>query len=150
MIIMDDTQFKLEFANTILSLNHKINLLMKQTANSYGYSSKACNLIYFIKLHDGLTLNELSNKLNADKGNLSRLINELIKLGFLNKQKGVQDKRKTHIHITREGEGLINQMKDECFNNIEEILSIYYEDEKYTLIKLMKKLDVHMIHLLYT
>lgn len=98
MVIKEDSQFKLEFRNTILTLNHNVDLLVKKTANNYGYSSKVCNLIYFIKLHDGLTLNELCNKLNDDKGNLSRLIKELIDLGFLAK-KGILMTKEKYIFI---------------------------------------------------
>lgn len=148
MVIKEDSQFKLEFRNTILTLNHNVDLLVKKTANNYGYSSKACNLIYFIKLHDGLTLNELCNKLNDDKGNLSRLIKELIDLGFLNKKKEVDDKRKTYIHITREGEEMINKVKDECSKNIDELLSIYTDAERKIFVNLMKKLDTHITYLL--
>ncbi|SFV45333.1 MarR family winged helix-turn-helix transcriptional regulator [Mammaliicoccus sciuri] len=148
MVIKEDSQFKLEFRNTILTLNHNVDLLVKKTANNYGYSSKACNLIYFIKLHDGLTLNELSNKLNDDKGNLSRLIKELIDLGFLDKKREGDDKRKTYIYITSKGEDMINEIKDECSKNIDELLDIYTDTEIDVFINLMKKLDTHIVHLL--
>ncbi|WP_172968530.1 MarR family winged helix-turn-helix transcriptional regulator [Mammaliicoccus sciuri] len=148
MVIKEDSQFKLEFRNTILTFNHNVDLLVKKTANNYGYSSKACNLIYFIKLHDGLTLNELSNKLNDDKGNLSRLIKELIDLGFLDKKREGDDKRKTYIYITSKGEDMINEIKDECSKNIDELLDIYTDTEIDVFINLMKKLDTHIVHLL--
>lgn len=105
-------------------------------------------MIYFIKLHDGLTLNELSNKLNDDKGNLSRLIKELIDLGFLDKKREGDDKRKTYIYITSKGEDMINEIKDECSKNIDELLDIYTDTEIDVFINLMKKIDTHIVHLL--
>ncbi len=105
-------------------------------------------MIYFIKLHDGLTLNELCNKLNDDKGNLSRLIKELIDLGFLAKKRDTDDKRKIYIHITHEGEEMINKVKDECSKNIDELLSIYTDTERDIFINLMKKLDTHIVYLI--
>ncbi|GAB1612379.1 hypothetical protein HB162lentus_10230 [Mammaliicoccus lentus] len=148
MVIKEETQFKIEFRNTILNLNENVDSLVKKTTNNCGYSVKVCKLIYFIKFHDGLNLNELSIKFNDDKGNLSRLIDKLINLGFLEKKKEIDDKRKTYIFITKKGENMINDVQEECSKIIDELLIIYNDKEKANFIHLMKRLDAHITNLL--
>jgi len=53
-----------------------------------------------------LSMKELAERIGRDKSTITALINKLIKLGYVEKQKDPSDSRVTLIGLTREGEEL--------------------------------------------
>ena len=59
--------------------------------------------------NDGISQNELAFFANRDKSSLTRMINTLITKGYITKCSSKEDKRKNHIHITKEGANILEK-----------------------------------------
>ncbi|MEB6248299.1 MarR family transcriptional regulator [Mammaliicoccus sciuri] len=92
-----------DFKTKLLRLNTNFKFLCGHVANSNGYSLNYLNLLYFISENEGMTLAGLAESLDMDKGNLSRLLNEQIREGYVEKKMDRQDNRKIHVFITEVG-----------------------------------------------
>ncbi|WP_042276617.1 MarR family winged helix-turn-helix transcriptional regulator [[Clostridium] dakarense] len=88
-----------------------------------------------------LTMKEIAKKIGKDKSTVTSLVNRLISLGYIEKEKCDKDKRVTYIKLTdkaRSIEGKFNnissQVKETAYNN-------FTEDEKKEFLRLLKKLS---------
>lgn len=88
-----------------------------------------------------LTMKEISKKIGKDKSTVTSLVNRLITLGYVEKEKCTKDKRVTYIGLTqkaRDIEGSFNfissQVKETAYSN-------FTEDEKKEFLRLLRKLS---------
>jgi DNA-binding MarR family transcriptional regulator len=88
-----------------------------------------------------LTMKEISQKICKDKSTVTSLVNRLITLGYIEKEKCTKDKRVTYIGLTqkaRDIEGSFNfissQVKETAYSN-------FTEDEKKEFLRLLRKLS---------
>lgn len=92
-----------DFKTKLLRLNSNFKFLCGHVANNNGYSLNYLNLLYFISENEGMTLAGLAESLDMDKGNLSRLLNEQIREGFVEKKMDKEDNRRIHVFVTEVG-----------------------------------------------
>lgn len=88
-----------------------------------------------------LTMKEIANKIGKDKSTVTSLVNKLINLGYIEKEKCDKDKRVTYIKLTDKALSI-----EDKFNNIssqvkETAYSNFTENEKKELLRLLKKLS---------
>jgi DNA-binding MarR family transcriptional regulator len=88
-----------------------------------------------------LTMKEIAKKIGKDKSTVTSLVNKLITLGYVEKEKCTKDKRVTYIDLTqksRDIEGSFNfissQVKETAYSN-------FTEDEKKEFLRLLRKLS---------
>lgn len=88
-----------------------------------------------------LTMKEIAKKIGKDKSTVTSLVNKLITLGYVEKEKCTRDKRVTYIGLTqksRDIEGTFNfissQVKETAYSN-------FTEDEKKEFLRLLRKLS---------
>ncbi|RIN88433.1 MarR family transcriptional regulator [Mammaliicoccus sciuri] len=101
------------------------------------------NLLYLISENEGMTLAGLAESLETDKGNLSRLLNEQIREGFVEKKMDSEDNRKIHVFITDVGREKIKELNKICITNLDYLLKIIPDDEFMNFISTLTKLDNH-------
>lgn len=88
-----------------------------------------------------LTMKEIAKKIGKDKSTVTSLVNRLIGLGYIEKEKCDKDKRVTYIKLTDKARNI-----EDKFNNIssqvkETAYSNFTEDEKKEFLRLLKKLS---------
>ncbi|MBO3444624.1 MarR family transcriptional regulator [Clostridium sp. CCUG 7971] len=88
-----------------------------------------------------LTMKEIAKKIGKDKSTVTSLVNRLIGLGYIEKEKCDKDKRVTYIKLTDKARSI-----EDKFNNIssqvkETAYSNFTEDEKKEFLRLLKKLS---------
>lgn len=88
-----------------------------------------------------LTMKEIAQKIGKDKSTVTSLVNRLIGLGYIEKEKCNKDKRVTYIKLTNKAKNIedkfnniSSQVKETAYNN-------FTEDEKKELLRLLKKLS---------
>ena len=139
------------FKTKLLRLNSNFKFLCEHVANENGYSLNFCNLLYFISENEGMTLAELDGSVNRvagwKKGNLSRLLNEQIKSGYVEKKMDVVDNRKIRVYITNVGHDKVNELNQICIANLSQLLSVLPEDEFLSFVTTLNKLDGHFANL---
>ncbi|PNY93681.1 MarR family transcriptional regulator [Mammaliicoccus sciuri] len=132
-----------DFKTKLLRLNTNFKFLCGHVANSNGYSLNYLNLLYFISENEGMTLAGLAESLDMDKGNLSRLLNEQIREGYVEKKMDPQDNRKIHVFITEVGSEKIKELNKICITNLDHLLKILPNEEFTNFISTLDKLDNH-------
>lgn len=92
-------------------------------------------------LHKGdLTSNELSEKILKSKGNMTMVIDNLVKKGFVERHPCSLDRRKTYISLTSEGMDLIKDVFPRHAREIYNRFKVLSKEEQETLGALCKKL----------
>ncbi|MEO2602215.1 MarR family winged helix-turn-helix transcriptional regulator, partial [Clostridium butyricum] len=88
-----------------------------------------------------LTMKEIAKKIGKDKSTVTPLINKLIDLGYIQKEKSPIDKRITYISLTpkaREIESTFNNISDQVK---ETAYKDFTKEEKEEFLRLLKKLN---------
>lgn len=92
--------------------------------------------------HKGdLRVCELIEKNLSSGGNMTVVINNLVKEGYVNRFKDPEDQRAFRIMLTESGSQLIEALFPKHVATLEETFSHLSTEEKQTLIQLLKKLS---------
>ncbi|MGO0905967.1 MarR family winged helix-turn-helix transcriptional regulator [Clostridioides difficile] len=88
-----------------------------------------------------LTMKEIANKIGKDKSTVTVLVNKLISLGYIERQKSDNDKRITYIKLTEKA-----MLIEDTFNSISLQVkeTAYYnitEKEKQEFLRILKKIN---------
>lgn len=132
-----------DFKTKLLRLNSNFKFLCGHVANNNGYSLNYLNLLYFISENEGMTLAGLAESLDMDKENLSRLLNEQIREGFVEKKMDKEDNRRIHVFVTEVGREKIKELNKICITNLDYLLKILPDEEFTNFISTLTKLDNH-------
>lgn len=87
-----------------------------------------------------MTVNGIIDKTLSTIGNISLVIANLVKDGFLTSVPDEKDKRSKLISLTEKGEQFMDDFFPEHLNNLETIFSIFSNEEKELLLSLMRRL----------
>lgn len=91
--------------------------------------------------HKGdLRISEIIEKMLSTGGNMTVIIDNLEKDGLIIRYQAIDDRRSTIVSLTNKGKELIDSLFPKHLENINHIFNVLEEDEKKTLINLMKKL----------
>lgn len=88
-----------------------------------------------------LTMKEIAKKIGKDKSTVTSLVNKLISLGYIQKEKSITDKRVTYISLTSKARDI-----EDTFNFISsQVRETAYKDftpeEKEEFLRLLRKLS---------
>ncbi len=100
------------------------------------------NILTALYQNDGkLTMSQIAQKIGKDKSTVTPLIDKLLKLGYIEKEKNEEDKRITYIILTPKGLALKSKFDSISAQVYETAYSDFTEEEKETLLRLLKKLN---------
>lgn len=85
---------------------------------------------------------QIGEKLLQSKGNISTIISNLVERGLVRRQRDEEDRRYVKIHLTEEGENLIEDLFPEHVEKIVEAFDALEPGEVEELGRLCKKLGV--------
>lgn len=92
--------------------------------------------------HKGdLRVSEIIEKILSTGGNMTVVIENLVKENLVKRCIDSKDKRVNLISITKEGTALIEEIFPKHLENINDVFSVLTTDEKKNLINLLKKLS---------
>ncbi|PWR74729.1 MarR family winged helix-turn-helix transcriptional regulator [Methanospirillum lacunae] len=64
------------------------------------------DILHFLYLEKCCTMKDLATKIHRSKPNVTVLVNKLVELGYVKKEKSTDDNRVTYISLTEKGESL--------------------------------------------
>ena len=99
-------------------------------------------IIYFVGKKNNITIKELLKVLQITKQSLSRVLNQLVKNGFIVVSTG-KDKRTKILSLTNKGDILEKELSTIQINKIKKVLKHFNEDD----INCFKKILFEMIEL---
>jgi len=90
-----------------------IPLFMRAVMNGFHDVPGRCTKTHFKALkilenHDGLSLSELSSRMNMEKGSVSPVVHTLVEQGFCERSRDAGDRRVLRLHLTEAGREAMN------------------------------------------
>ena len=126
-------------AKYVSEIQRKGNIFFLKELSHLGLGYGQFNFLMELYRQDGIRQEDLTLKLNIDKGTTARAIKMLEAEGFIIKKEDKDDKRAYRIFITDKGiyhRDAIYKVAKEWENNLTKNLT---EEEKETMISLLKK-----------
>ena len=96
-------------------------------------------LLGFLARYPGSTARELCDYLGRDKAQMARKLKQLEGAGLLGKEADAHDRRRTHLFLTPEGEGVANrgqQVRQQAFARL--LVGLDAREQEQLLALLMK------------
>lgn len=124
-------------SRTVQTVQRKELRTIKETGLTVGQFG-----VLEVLYHKGpLRISTVTQKILSTGGNMTVVINNLVKCNLIRKYKDSDDNRATVVELTEQGEALMEKYFPQHIENIDEIYNVLSDDEKDTLIKLLKKLS---------
>ena len=95
---------------------------------------------YFVEgfNHEGLSQQELSQKLVVSKSNVVGLIDRLEKAGYVKRESHPNDRRQYVLHLTAKANELIKRVDTVYFKKVQKIMGNFSQSKKQTLINCLE------------
>ena len=88
-----------------------------------------------------MTMSEIAQKVGKDKSTTTVLIEKLVKLGYVHREKSSLDSRVWLISLSEKGKSYTNQMEQISKELSEKFYAGFSEEEKKTVFSLLKKIQ---------
>jgi len=132
-----------DVASLISKIREKVNrFIVTEMAKRGldGIGSSHGDIIYALFNAPRLTMAEISKRIRKDKSTVTALVDKLVRLGFVTKERDVGDTRVIHVALTSKGSEL-----EPVFESIsQDMLSVFYRDvtdqEKEDVLRILKKI----------
>ena len=127
----------------ISKIREKVNRLIEEEMSQNGLDGIVTShgdIIYALFDKPKMTMAEVANKIGRDKSTVTSLIDKLMKLGYVVKERDTQDTRVVYVALTNEG----HELKPKFQAISAKVLSVFYfgipENEKEDLAKTLNKI----------
>lgn len=134
-------------AEDIISLISKIreraNTFITDEMNNYGLKGLAIShgdILFALLNSERLTMKEIAEKIEKDKSTVTALVNKLIKEGYVEKTKDIDDNRVVFVSLTKEGKALKPMFESISKELISKVYEGVSEKEKEEVLKILIKI----------
>lgn len=114
-----------EFRTGLRALEREIGKQLKDDTSCCGIRVDECHAMMELDECREIAFKDLAEKLNADKGNLSRTIESLVKRGFVKRTGSGRDRRAVIVSLTEQGKlkaGSINETCNPVYDRLFEFI----------------------------
>ncbi len=115
--------------------------IKKALKNSILNTADEFSFLITLLTYESITKIELINRQIMEKTSGNEIINRLIKLGLVNQENNPEDKRSVKINITLKGRTELMKVLPQMQLVSQIVAGNLNEDEKYTLLFILRKLD---------
>ena len=109
LLYLKDEQIK-EFIEKLFIAYRETFSDSKNTLNKHSLGLAHHKVIHLLSMYNGITISNLLKKLRITKQSLHRVLNDLIKNGYIFFEKGKKDTRLKHIYLSSAGEKIFNEI----------------------------------------
>jgi MarR family 2-MHQ and catechol resistance regulon transcriptional repressor len=136
--------FDIPSMETMLSLLFTYDLLHQVTGRymaEYGLSKSSVNILMLLRHGPpgGMQLHELGELMLVSRANITGLIDHLEDKGYVTRSVSPEDRRARYARITQKAEALLDEFIPVHCRNVKSMFHSLSEDEKGTLLHLLKK-----------
>ena len=128
----------------ISTIRDKANKFIFQQLRSHGIEDIAPahgGIFVHLFRHSELTMGEMARFIERDKSTVTTLVEKLVTLGYLQKEKDSNDGRITKIRLTKQGKTLEKDFKKISQTLQERAYTGFSQKEKENLIDLLTRVD---------
>lgn len=80
-----------------------MNIFEKDSIKAFGFTSSQCYSLLHLNRNGNLSMNQLSEKMNLSMSTMTRIINNLVRDGFILRERDETDKRVVNLRLTDKG-----------------------------------------------
>lgn len=127
----------------ISKIREKVNRFIVAEMVKYGIDSIGTShgdIVYALFKKPRLTMADISKEINKDKSTVTALVDKLVRLGYVTKERDREDTRVVYVALTHKG----SELKPIFESISKEMLDVFYlnisEKEKEDLINVLKKI----------
>ncbi|MCS7252691.1 MAG: MarR family transcriptional regulator [Armatimonadota bacterium] len=107
----------------------------------YGLTPTRLDVIALLSTGEGITQQELSEKLLTTKGNITSLIDRMERDGLVERRVDVSDRRRYRLFLTPKSKRLLEQVIPEYKKRLIELIDSLSAEERALLQSLLKRLE---------
>ncbi|MCP5107100.1 MAG: MarR family transcriptional regulator [bacterium] len=100
-----------KFSSLMSGLIRKLNLLNKDQKVCYGLTLPQCGAIEALDRKGLLPMNELSQQMGVTISTMTRIVNILVRDGYIAREENPEDRRKVCIQLTESGRSMADKLK---------------------------------------
>lgn len=109
-----------EVGEVVQRLTRLLQLFERDQIKVFGVTSSQCYALLEIERTNGLTMNELSTKMNLDTSTMTRIMDNLVRDGLVQRVRDESDRRYVVVQLTEQGQ--------ECAQKLRASIEKYYCD----------------------
>lgn len=123
----------------LLKSSKTIEEIIKKDISGHGMKSSDFTVLEALYHKGSLTVREISNAVLINTGSITYVIDKLEKKGYVKRRHCKEDRRVVYIDITEAGTKLMDEIFPKHQEVIEELFSDITEEEKKTVIDVLKR-----------
>lgn len=132
-----------EAISLISKIRENVNRLFAFKMQEHGIDGIVTShgdIIYSLFDKQKMTMAEIAEKIDRDKSTVTALIDKLVRLGYVSKDRDTEDTRVVYVTLTAKGRGLKPEFEDIST----EVLKVFFENvsenEKAELLRILLKI----------
>ena len=132
----------LEDSYLLIGTHRMVKDLDRETTRisaSYGLTFPQFMVLEALLHKDGMTVGEIKDTILSSNGTIPVIINNLVKLEMVQRDKDPEDHRKSVVRLTEQGRKLIEQVNPENEKMYTERFDVWTAEEKKELVRLLSK-----------
>lgn len=128
------------FGKYIAAINRSAQSLINKKLEGVDIGSGQHDFLYVISNNEGISQKELSNRLKIGKATTAKAVKNLMKSGYIKREKDIKDKRFYKLYLTEKGMD-IKPLVNSTFQELIEIYSKGFTVEECTqVLKVLEKI----------
>ncbi|HZG15422.1 MAG TPA: MarR family transcriptional regulator [Candidatus Bathyarchaeia archaeon] len=110
--------------------------ILEQTETPCGFSMSLSQVFAMQELEkSSMSMKELAEKLRLERSSVSRLIDSLVKGGFVSRELNEQNRREVVLRLTEKGERSMETLREQSIRFYESILSNVETNEQHKVLE---------------
>lgn len=106
----------------IQKLVRVMQIFERDQIKPFGFTTSQCYVLLELKKTQGLTMNELSEKMNLNTSTMTRIISNLVRDGYIDREKDQSDRRIVIVKLTDEGIMAAEKLDESIMNYYQKIV----------------------------
>lgn len=93
---------------------------LKEYTVNYDINRTQLRALVFVKKNGDISMSDLCERLNIEKGSLTTMVDDLAKKGYISRNRDLKDRRKYILSLTESGQKVANDFIEKLGNKLEE------------------------------
>lgn len=127
----------------LIGLHRNVNTLDKKTsqiAGEYNLTFSQFMVLEALYSKGDMSVGEVRERILSSVGTIPLIVNNLVKMNYVERLADKKDKRVSILHLTKEGRDVISKVAPKNEMMIEENMKVLDSEEKEKLLYLLKKM----------
>jgi DNA-binding MarR family transcriptional regulator len=118
----------------ITTISKYINYYINKRANKFNLNIHQVHILKILYNNEGINQEELTDISKSDKVTISKLLDGLVKEGYVKKRQNEEDRRIKNLYITKKGESIKKEIQN-ILKDITKILSSDFTEQENVVIR---------------